>query len=94
MSDVKIMIAVATKGGGRVNEHFGHAKEFQIYEVSSSGVKFVGHRRVDLYCQGGFGDEDTLETVIRAINDCHAVADRADRGLPEGDAAESRHRPS
>jgi len=72
-SDVKIMIAVATKGGGRVNEHFGHAKEFQIYELSAGGAKFVGHRRVDLYCQGGFGDEDSLETVIRAINDCTAV---------------------
>ena len=58
MSDVKILIAVATKGGGRVNEHFGHAKEFQIYELSTAGAKFVGHRRVDLYCQGGFGDED------------------------------------
>jgi nitrogen fixation protein NifB len=72
-SDVKIMIAVATKGGGRVNEHFGHAKEFQIYELSTDGAKFVGHRRVDLYCQGGFGDEDSLETVIRAIADCTAV---------------------
>jgi nitrogen fixation protein NifB len=72
-SDVKILIAVATKGGGRVNEHFGHAKEFQIYELSASGAKFVGHRRVDHYCQGGFGDEDSLETVIRAINDCTAV---------------------
>ena len=48
MSDVKILIAVATKGGGRVNEHFGHAKEFQVYELSTSGAKFVGHRRVDL----------------------------------------------
>ena len=73
MSDVHILVAVATKGGGRVNEHFGHAKEFQIYEISTSGVKFVGHRRVDHYCQGGFGDEDKLETVIRAINDCTAV---------------------
>jgi len=73
MSAVKILIAVATKGSGRVNEHFGHAKEFQIYELSSSGAKFVGHRRVDLYCQGGFGDEDSLETVIRAIADCTAV---------------------
>jgi nitrogen fixation protein NifB len=73
MSDIKILVAVATKGGGRINEHFGHAKEFQIYELSSAGSKFVGHRRVDLYCQGGFGDEDSLETVIRAINDCTAV---------------------
>jgi len=72
-SDIKIMVAVATKGGGVINEHFGHAKEFQVYELSAHGSKFVGHRRVDLYCQGGFGEEDSLETIIRAINDCHAV---------------------
>ena len=72
-SDVKILVAVATKGSGRINEHFGHAKEFQVYELSTAGAKFVGHRRVDHYCQGGFGDEESLETVIRAINDCHAV---------------------
>ena len=72
-SDIKMLIAVATKGSGRVNEHFGHATEFQIYELSTAGAKFVGHRRVDMYCQGGFGEEDTLQTVIRAINDCHAV---------------------
>jgi nitrogen fixation protein NifB len=26
-----------------------------------------------MYCQGGFAEEDSLETVIRAINDCAAV---------------------
>jgi nitrogen fixation protein NifB len=72
-SDISIMIAVATKGGGRINEHFGHAKEFQIYEVSAAGSKFVGHRRVDNYCEGGYAEEDSLETVVRAINDCQAV---------------------
>jgi nitrogen fixation protein NifB len=72
-SDIKILVAVATKGDGRINEHFGHASEFQIYEVSVAGTHFVGHRRVDLYCQGGYGDEETLDTVTRAINDCHAV---------------------
>ena len=72
-SDIKILIAVATKGSGRINEHFGHAKEFQVYELSTSGAKFVGHRRVDLYCQGGYGEEDSLDTIIRAIADCSAV---------------------
>ena len=72
-SDLSILIAIATKGGGRINEHFGHAREFQVYEVSTAGAKFVGHRRVDNYCQGGFGEEESLETVIRAINDCTAV---------------------
>jgi nitrogen fixation protein NifB len=72
-SDIKILAAVATKGSGRINEHFGHAKEFQVYELSTAGAKFVGHRRVDLYCQGGFGEEDSLATITRALNDCSAV---------------------
>jgi nitrogen fixation protein NifB len=71
--DLKLLIAVATKGGGRINEHFGHAHEFQIFEVSTAGSRFVGHRRVDLYCQGGFGDDEALPSVVKAINDCHAV---------------------
>jgi nitrogen fixation protein NifB len=85
LSDIKILIAVATKGGGRINEHFGHAKEFQVYELSTAGAKFVGHRRVDLYCQGGYGEEDTLETVIRAIQDCTAVFVSKIGGCPKKD---------
>jgi len=70
---ITLLVAVASHGDGRVNAHFGHAKEFQIYEVSGDGLQFVGHRRVDLYCQGGYGEEDALPTVIRALNDCVAV---------------------
>ncbi|MBI4694310.1 MAG: nitrogenase cofactor biosynthesis protein NifB [Gammaproteobacteria bacterium] len=87
--DVKILIAVATKGGGKVNEHFGHAHEFQIYEASNAGAKFVGHRRVDHYCQGGYGEEDALEGVIRAINDCHAVLCSKIGGCPKGTLKEA-----
>lgn len=72
-SDIKVLVAVATKGADLINEHFGHAKEFQVYEVSRSGAKFVGHRRVDHYCQGGHGAQDDLAAIIRSINDCHAV---------------------
>ncbi|HYG91805.1 MAG TPA: nitrogenase cofactor biosynthesis protein NifB [Azospirillum sp.] len=68
-----ILIAVATKGGERINEHFGHATGFQVYEVSTAGAKFVGHRRVDLYCEGGSGDDDAFETILAAIGDCAAV---------------------
>jgi len=84
-SDIKVLAAVATKGSGLINEHFGHAKEFQVYELSTAGAKFVGHRRVDLYCQGGYGEEDSLQTIIRAINDCHAVFVAKIGGCPKGD---------
>ncbi len=69
----KILVAVATKGGGIVNQHFGHAKEFQVYEVDANEVKFVGHRKIDLYCQTGYGEEATLENIIAAISDCKAI---------------------
>lgn len=69
----KILVAVATKGGGLVNQHFGHAKEFQIYEVDGTEVKYVGHRKIDHYCQSGYGEEATLENIIKAIADCKGV---------------------
>ncbi|MEN6585465.1 MAG: nitrogenase cofactor biosynthesis protein NifB, partial [Sulfuricella sp.] len=84
-SDVQALVAVATKGSGRINEHFGHASEFQIYELSAQGAKFVGHRRVDHYCEGGYGEDEVLETVISAINDCAAVFVAKIGRCPKGD---------
>ncbi len=69
----KVLVAVATKGSGLVNQHFGHAKEFQIYEVDGNEVNFVGHRKVGNYCLGGYGEKATLEGIIETISDCKAV---------------------
>jgi nitrogen fixation protein NifB len=67
--------AVATRGNGVVNEHFGHAREFLIYEAAAAGervdVRFLSARKVDLYCAGGdtCGDgEDALAKTIRALD--------------------------
>ncbi|HLO85131.1 MAG TPA: nitrogenase cofactor biosynthesis protein NifB [Nostocaceae cyanobacterium] len=69
----KVLVAVATKGGGLVNQHFGHAKEFQVYEVDGNEVRFVSHRKVDHYCQGGYGEKATFDNIVKAIADCQAV---------------------
>jgi nitrogen fixation protein NifB len=69
----QVLVAVATKGGGLVNQHFGHAKEFMIYEVDANEAKFVGHRKIDHYCQSGYGEEATLDNIIQAISDCKAI---------------------
>lgn len=69
-----LLIAVATQGGGRVNVHFGKAREFQVYEAGPQGVSFVGHRRVvDNYCQGGFGEDATLGPIIEALEGIDAL---------------------
>lgn len=82
------LVAVATKGGGRVNQHFGHASEFQIYEVNNAGVRFVGHRKVENYCQGGWGDDDVLEDkVIPILTGIDAVFVAKIGGCPKKDLA-------
>lgn len=67
------LVAVATKGGGRINQHFGHALEFQIYEVDGNGARFSGTRRVDAYCRDGMGESDALAATIAALKDVGAV---------------------
>jgi len=67
--------AVASKTGAIVDLHFGHAKEFYIYESDGEQVRFLETRSVNQYCNGsGCGDkEDRWESVIRAVQDCSAV---------------------
>lgn len=84
-----VLVAVATKGGERINQHFGHASEFQIYEVSAAGAKYIGQRRVDNYCQGGFGEEGTLVDVIEIIRDCAAVFVAKIGRCPKGDLSKA-----
>ena len=68
-----VLVAVATRGGGRINQHFGHAQEFQVYEVSPDGIRFIGHRRVEQYCQGGWGEDATLDGVLATLAGVTAV---------------------
>jgi nitrogen fixation protein NifB len=71
-----VLMAVATAGSGVINQHFGHATEFLIYEASPTDVRFVSHRKVELYCSGDdtCGDaETTLEKIIKTLKGCEAV---------------------
>ena len=71
-----VLLAVATKGAGVVNQHFGQAEEFWIYEAAPGWAKFVGTRKVDRFCQGPsecFEHETVLERTVRVLADCAAV---------------------
>lgn len=71
-----VLMAVATSGQGVINVHFGHAKEFLIYEASPDGVRFISHRKTELYCSGDdtCGDgESVLQRTIRTLEGCETV---------------------
>ncbi|KFB71618.1 MAG: FeMo cofactor biosynthesis protein NifB [Candidatus Accumulibacter phosphatis] len=70
-----VLMAVAAKNG-LVAVHFGHAKEFLVYEASASGARLVGHRKAESYCAGdeNCGDADlVLARTIQALKDCEVV---------------------
>jgi len=71
-----VLMAVATSGSGVINQHFGHAREFLVYEASPDGVRFISHRKADQYCIGDdtCGEkESALTTTIRSLQGCEVV---------------------
>jgi nitrogen fixation protein NifB len=70
-----VLMAVAAKNGA-VAVHFGHAKEFLVYEASANGAHLVGHRKASAYCSGdetcGEG-ESVLDRTIKALAGCEVM---------------------
>lgn len=75
MESPSILIAVASKGQGLVNQHFGHASEFLVYRVDAERIELTGRRAVAQYCSGEdeCPEEDRLRGHIEALIDCRAV---------------------
>ncbi len=71
-----VLMAVATTGSGVIDQHFGQARDFAVYEVSASGARFVGRRAVDPYCVGAEDcgeSEDALARILDTLSDCATV---------------------
>lgn len=69
-------IAVTSKYGKLIDQHFGHAAEFFIYEGSGQSFKFIERRKTNKYCLG-MADCDAeqvrKDAVMKVIADCDAV---------------------
>jgi len=71
-----VLVAVASKGGGRVNQHFGQAEEFWVYEAAPGWARFVQARNVRRFCSGLLGCDDdpaALGKLVEMLSDCAAV---------------------
>ncbi len=80
-------VAVATQRGGLVDQHFGHAREFLVYDVDRDGVRLVGRRATGACCGDGDGDDDALTVALRALADCDAVLTAKVGHCPRGQLA-------
>jgi MoaA/NifB/PqqE/SkfB family radical SAM enzyme len=65
---------VASKDGRIVDEHFGHAETFYIYESDGNTVSFVGTRNVAKYCLDvNICDTDNRNKVFDMLSDCDTI---------------------
>lgn len=66
-------VAVASKEGLAINEHFGHAKQFWIYELDGSECRLLEKREVEHYCLGNHSSKTAMAKILTTIADCRAV---------------------
>jgi predicted Fe-Mo cluster-binding NifX family protein len=66
-------IAIASSDGESVNQHFGQAGNFLIYEVSEGHVDFIEDREVIFDPEIHTQSDANFERVTILLSDCKAV---------------------
>ncbi|WP_285717198.1 nitrogenase cofactor biosynthesis protein NifB [Pelosinus sp. IPA-1] len=74
--DKAYKIAVTSKHGKLVDQHFGHATEFLIYQGKGNEFTLLENRKAEQYCSGISDcdkDEERKIAAMQAVADCDAV---------------------
>lgn len=75
-------IAITTTDGVTVNEHFGKASSFYIYDIADGVLKAIEKRAVEPYCETSEGEvinpdhefsADRFSLVYEKIKDCEVL---------------------
>jgi predicted Fe-Mo cluster-binding NifX family protein len=64
-------IAVASIDGTYIDQHFGSARIFQIFDISDAGCNLVESRRTEAFCNGHC--EGGFDHLLEALKDCDAI---------------------
>ena len=72
-----IRVAFASVDGITVDDHFGWARSFYIFDVSAEGSKRSGRIVCEAETAEGGNNEDKLEAKVEALDGCHIVYSRA-----------------
>jgi hypothetical protein len=80
-------IAITTSDGIKVDQHFGKADSFHIYEIKNGDIKAIEKRVVTPYCASDSSDQpsadheysiDRLSAVYEEIKDCKVLYTKTD----------------
>ena len=72
-----MLIAVASRDGKEIDQHFGHAERFLIYDVDGTNAKLVDEKKVERYCSTEPDHPlrgEALQKIVDALAGCRALA--------------------
>ena len=72
--EIRYRVAVASSDGIVINQHFGRADLFAIYDIDlNDDITLVETRKVIPICQNGNHDNQEMEENIKCLSDCKYV---------------------
>ncbi len=87
-----MLIAVASKSGTEVDQHFGHAEKFRIFKYRKGDPIQVAEVEIEKYCSF---DPDhpfrhaQLNGIVEALKDCKAIVTAMIGELPKQEMEKS-----
>ena len=71
---MSIRVAVASNDGKVINQHFGHAQKFLIFDLNEDGTfEFIENRENVPTCNGGDHSVSALDSTLNIIKDTSVV---------------------
>jgi nitrogen fixation protein NifX len=66
-------VAVASSDGKVINQHFGRAGQFLIFDLSENGYDFYELRKTAPVCGSEETHDDLLQLTVNCLADCQVV---------------------
>lgn len=66
-------IAAASSDGKVINQHFGKASQFLIFEVENEEFEFIEVIKTIPFCGGGTHNDSDLKSAVEGLKECRAV---------------------
>ena len=78
VAEAGVLVAIASKSGVLIDQHFGYAESFSIYRIDEYGIHVEPTREVAKFCSGieacdDDEQDDKMTGLLKSLEGCHHV---------------------
>ena len=68
-----VRVAAASSDGKVINQHFGRATQFLIFDIEEKSIRIVERRFSQCVCESGDHDDNRLADTVDLLRDCRII---------------------